>query len=205
MKNIIPLVSLVLALFSCGKSENKSDVSCCSKVEIDSCKTVDTKISDASIFNLSDNFTTQDGKSFTLPMLQGKPTVVGMVFTHCAYACPRLTADMLSIADSLLQHEVNYLLVSFDVARDTAERLKFFAKKQGLTNNWTLLHGSDEAVRTLSVLLNVQYEQDATGNFSHSNIVSVLDKQGVLQYQKEGLGENHSQTIAIIKKLAEQP
>ena len=49
------------------------------------------------------------------------------------------------------------------------------------------LHGSEQAVRTLSVLLNVQFEKDAEGNFSHSNIISVLDKGGVLRFQKEGL------------------
>jgi hypothetical protein len=42
-----------------------------------------------------------------------------------------------------------------------------------------VLHGSDDAVRTLSVLLNVQYEKDADGNFSHSNLISVLDQQGI--------------------------
>lgn len=204
-KYIIPIVALIIVLVACGKSENKSNESCCSKIETDSCKTADTGMPDASIFNSAGNFTTQDNKAFDLTMLSGKPTVLGMVFTHCAYACPRLTADMLSIADSLKKHEVNFVLVSFDVERDTPERLKYFAAKQGLTKNWILLQGSEDAVRTLSVLLNVQYEKDAEGNFSHSNIVSVLDKQGVLQYQKEGLGENHNQTINTIKKLAEQP
>lgn len=57
-----------------------------------------------------------------------------------------------------------------------------------------------------SVLLNVQYEKDAEGNFSHSNsnLVSVVDKNGVLQYQKEGLGAAHTETIKTIQKLIQQ-
>ena len=112
---------------------------------------------------------------------------------------------MVSIADSLNSGDVNFLLVSFDVTRDTPERLKYFATKSGLNKNWTLLHGDEDAVRTLSVLLNVQYEKDADGNFSHSNIISVLDKQGRLQFQKEGLGANHTETINVIKKLVQLP
>ena len=204
-KYLIPIIVFVATFSACGKSKNESDKSCCSTTGIDStCKTDNAIMPDKSIFNLKDQYTTQDGKSFTLAMLQGKPTVVGMVFTHCAYACPRLTADMMSIADSLNKDEVNFVLVSFDVERDTAVRLKYFATKSGLKENWTLLHGSEDAVRSLSVLLNVQYEKDAEGNFSHSNLVSVLDKQGVLQYQKEGLGENHDQTIKTIQKLVQQ-
>ncbi|MEO6812599.1 MAG: hypothetical protein ABI172_01615, partial [Ginsengibacter sp.] len=67
--------------------------------------------------------------------------------------------------------------------------------------NFTLLHGSEEAVRTLSVLLNVQFEKDAEGNFSHSNIISVLDKDGTLRFQKEGLDADHAETVSTIKQL----
>lgn len=52
----------------------------------------------------------------------------------------------------------------------------------------------------------MQYEKDAEGNFSHSNsnLVSVLDKNGVLQYQKEGLGAALTETIKTIQKLIQQ-
>ncbi len=205
IKYFIIVVALTTLIISCGKSGEKTEKSCCANKDSVACKTDKVAIPVESIFTLKDSFKTQDNKDFTLNMLYGKPTVVGMVFTHCGYACPRLTADMVSIADSLNSGDVNFLLVSFDVTRDTPERLKYFATKSGLNKNWTLLHGDEDAVRTLSVLLNVQYEKDADGNFSHSNIVSVLDKQGRLQFQKEGLGADHTETINVIKKLAQQP
>lgn len=159
-----------------------------------------------SLYSIKDSFQTQDNNIITLAHFLGKPTVVGMIFTHCAYACPRLTADIKNIEDSLQNEngKVNYLLVSFDPDRDNPAQLKKFADSLKLDKNWTLLHGSDEAVRTLSVLLNIQYEKDGEGNFSHSNIISVLDKQGKLAFQKEGLNANQKETIANIKNLAKQ-
>jgi protein SCO1/2 len=129
-----------------------------------------------------------------------------MIFTHCTYACPRLVADIKNIADSLngKAGEVNLVLVSFDTKRDLPARLKTFASEMGLDKNWILLHGSENTVRTLSVLLNVQYEEDADGNFSHSNLVSLLDKNGVLQYQKEGLDAPYTESINTIRKLIGQ-
>ncbi|MEO5908288.1 MAG: SCO family protein, partial [Ginsengibacter sp.] len=130
-------------------------------------------------------------------------TVVGMIFTHCTYACPRLTADIKSIEDKIKSDNkgVNYLLISFDSERDLPDQLKKFANNYALDGNWTLLHGDENAVRTLSVLLNVQFQKDAEGNFSHSNIISVLDKNGVLVFQKEGIDADPTETIGAIKQL----
>ena len=156
-----------------------------------------------SLYQLTDTFQTQDNKKVTLSSFTGKPTVVGMIFTHCDYACPRLTADIKSIESKLGdgKGKVNFLLISFDSERDLPEELKKFANKSGLDENWTLLHGDETAVRTLSVLLNVQFEKNAEGNFSHSNIISVLDKTGTLLFQKEGLGADAAEIIRTIKVL----
>jgi protein SCO1/2 len=159
-------------------------------------------ISSESIYQLPDTFETQDNKKITLSSFAGKPTVVGMIFTHCTYACPRLTADIKDIEDKIKSEkgDVNYLLISFDSERDLPDQLKKFANDHDLDKNWTLLHGSENAVRTLSVLLNVQFQKDAEGNFSHSNIISVLDKNGVLVFQKEGIDADPTETISAIKQ-----
>jgi protein SCO1/2 len=70
-----------------------------------------------------------------------------------------------------------------------------------LDDKWILLHGSEQTVRTLSVLLNVQFEKDAEGDFSHSNVISVLDKNGALAFQKEGLEADQKETVDKIKEL----
>ncbi len=39
-------------------------------------------------------------------------------------------------------------------------------------------------------------------DFSHSNIISVFDQEGVLAHQQEGLSVNNAQTVQAIIKLA---
>ena len=191
---------LAVLLFSCSDTSDKPAFT--GEVQKNNTAPVGT-LSSESIYQLTDTFQTQDSKSVTLSAFAGKPTVVGMIFTHCTYACPRLTADIKNVENKLKDEDgkVNYLLVSFDAKRDIPDTLKKYAKDAGLDENWTLLHGDEEVVRTLSVLLNVQFAKDAEGNFSHSNIISVLDKNGVLNFQKEGLGTDPTEISKAVKQL----
>ncbi len=203
MKKILLSVFILTVLFSCSPKQNApvddKTKSCCKPATDSTAKTISTN----SIFILNDTFETQNNKPVQLALLQGKPTVLAMIFTHCTYACPRLAHDMISIAEQLgaNRDNLNMVMVSFDSERDNPAALKKFADENKLDAEWILLHGSEQAVRTLSVLLNVQFEKDAEGNFSHSNIITVLDKNGVLKFQKEGLNAQHDETVAVIEKL----
>lgn len=160
-------------------------------------------IPEESIYNLTDTFTTQDNKTIQLKDFSGKPTVMVMIFTHCDYACPRLTADVKELEGRLGKNadKVNFVLTSFDAERDFPDQLAKYKKDMKLDDNFTLLHGSDNAVRTLSVLLNVQYQKNQDGNFSHSNVITVLDPSGNLIYQKEGIQANHDETLKKLNEL----
>lgn len=203
MKNILLSVFILTSLISCSQKEKtvekETGKSCCKNID----DSTATNLSAESIFILNDTFETQDNKSFQLGSLQGKPTVIAMIFTHCTYACPRLAHDMISIAEQLGNNrkKVNIVLVSFDSERDNPAALKKFANENKLDAEWILLHGNEQMVRTLSVLLNVQFEKDAEGNFSHSNIITVLDENGVLKFQKEGLNAEHDETVSVIEKM----
>jgi protein SCO1 len=198
MKIFIYCLFAVL-LYSCADVSNKSAFT--GEAPKHNTAPVGT-ISSESIYQVTDTFQTQNDTKVTLASFAGKPTVVGMIFTHCTYACPRLTADIKNIEEQLksANGKVNYLLVSFDSQRDLPEQLQKFANSNQLDKNFTLLYGDENAVRTLSVLLNVQFEKDAQGNFSHSNIISVLDKNGVLVFQKEGLEADAAEIIGTIKQ-----
>lgn len=195
------IILITLAVFFTGCSEKK-DKKLEIKSEVINIKPVGT-LSSESIYQFKDTFINQDKIPVTLSKFAGKPTVVAMVFTNCAYACPRITSDMIELEKKLKDHDgkVNFLLVSFDTERDLPDTLKRYAENMNLDKNWSLLHGNDDEVRTLSVLLNIQFAKDPQGNFSHSNIISVLNKDGVLQYQNEGLNVSQDQTLAEIKKL----
>lgn len=161
-------------------------------------------IPDESIYNLTNSFTTQDDKTVQLKDFAGKPTVICMIFTHCTYACPRLTADVQHIEKQLgsAAGKVNFLLVSFDSERDNPRQLRKFRSDMNLDKRFVLLHGDQDAVRTLSVLINVQYQKNSDGDFSHSNIITILDKEGKFVFQKEGINQNQEETIKRLKELA---
>jgi protein SCO1/2 len=188
MKNLIYIFTISI-LFACNTG-NKKNVN-----------TENVAIPLSSIYNLTDTFITDNNEPITLSKFKNKPTVIGMIFTNCTFACPRLTLDIVDIEKALNTKDVNFVMVSFDTERDKPEVLKEFHTKMRVNENWTFLTSHESAIRKLSILLNVQYEKDGDGNFSHSNIVSVLDKSGVLVYRKEGLKVNHDETVKFIKTL----
>lgn len=203
MKKIIIIFLACITIYSC-KEENTSSINNIVKDSGAAKQTAtNTTTQEESIFMLTDTFQTQHANNIVLTSLAGKPTVVGMGFTNCGYACPRLTSDMKNIAEKLNgnRDKVNFVLVSFDTDRDTPVQLQKFQNQMSLDDKWLLLRANEQTVRTLSVLLNVQFEKDAEGNFSHSNIVTVLDKNGLLKFQKEGLEVDHSETIAKLNEL----
>lgn len=204
-KILLYTLSIALLLASCTANKHKVE-SCCklpaAKTEK---KATPTVLPEESLYNDEDVFTNQEGKKVQLKDFSGKVTVASMVFTHCTYACPRLTNDIKAIAAKLEAqgiNDINYVLVSFDTDRDSPEQLRAFANKMGLDKRWTLLKGSEDAVRQLSVLLNVQYEKAPDGSFAHSNLITVLDQQGRVVTQLEGLEARNSETVASIQQLA---
>ncbi len=195
-KNCIIILSLGL-LLSCNNQHQSAFTG-----EVETTTLPVGTIPDESIYNLTDTFTSQDHKIVKLRDLAGKPTVLCMIFTHCAYACPRLTADLMDIEKKLGKKasQVNFVLVSFDSERDTPEQLEKYKKEMQLDDNFLLLHGSEDAVRTLSVLMNIQYQKNQDGDFSHSNVISVLDKQGKLISQKEGINVSQDETLKALNE-----
>jgi protein SCO1 len=199
-------LSLVLVFASCNTHKQQAVAACCKKPVKQTAATAGV-LPEESLYNVTDVFTNQQGKPVALKQFAGKVTVMSMVFTHCTYACPLLTKDMKAIAARLQQSgiqekNIQFALVSFDTERDNPARLSAYAKEMGLDKNWTLLTGDEQAVRQLSVLLNVQYEKAPDGNFSHSNLITVLDKQGRIATQLEGLEADNTETLASIQQLA---
>lgn len=201
-------LGLVLAggLAACSKHEEKSEHgACCQKKDSDKKgATVMSQNTGNSIYQLTGDWTNAQNQKVELSQLKGKVQLVAMVFTHCGYACPRMVDNIKNIRQQLpeaIRNKVGVVLVSFDVARDTPERLKEYAAEKQLDNNWTLLHGDEEQVRTLSMLLHVQYDRLDDGSFNHSNILTVLDENGNISKQLEGLDIDSKNVANAIEQL----
>jgi protein SCO1/2 len=163
----------------------------------------ENEIESASIFNLTSKWKTQNNETIQLKELKGEVLVMVMIYTSCQAACPRLVADMRNIGKKVDTKDVRYVLVSIDPEVDTPEVLKAFAIENEMdTDEWTFLQGTVDDVREFSNVLAVKYKQISPLDFSHSNIISVFDKAGVLYHQQEGLGVDNDETVSKIIELS---
>lgn len=160
---------------------------CCAPLD----PALDAALPQDSVWRVGATWQDQRGAERTLGEFRGQVVVTAMIFTHCAYACPRTMGDLLGIRDALppeARERVRWLLVSFDDARDVPERLAEFAAEQELDDAWTLLHGDAEAVRTWAATMGVRYKKTLEGNFSHSNRITLIDPTGRVAARWDGLG-----------------
>lgn len=162
-------------------------------------------ITDASIFNLTSQWHTEEGETIQLKDLKGKTLVMVMIYTSCKAACPRLVADMRHIEAEIPDEKIKgiqFVFVSIDPENDMPERLKAFAKENLMDEaHYTFLQGTKSGVREFANVLSVKYKEISPIDFSHSNIISVFNAQGELMHQQEGLGVDNKETVATILEV----
>jgi len=61
--------------------------------------------------------------------------------------------------------------------------------------------GSADGVLDLAAVLGVKFKQDAQGQYSHSNLITLLNADGEIVQQFAGLNPNRDQLKAEIEKL----
>lgn len=171
------------------------------KTEIEKIKNTGD-ITEASIFNLTSTWNTEEGEQIQLKDLKGKALVMVMIYTSCKAACPRLVADMRNIEAKIPDDKMNqlrFVFISIDPKTDSPERLKSFAIENYMDDaQWTFLQGTESSVREFANVLAVKYKQISPLDFSHSNIISVFNPAGELMHQQEGLGVDNQETVAAI-------
>lgn len=171
---------------------------CCRKAIATSAAT------DKSLYQLESTWTSDVGREVKLSVFRGRPQVVALFFSHCEFACPILVHDMKRIEAALpvdLRDKVDFLLVSIDTERDTPSALHAYRARQELPlKNWSLLTGNADDVRELAALLGVNYQKDARGQFAHSNLISLLNKEGEIAYQLQGLNQRVDDLVAALRK-----
>ena len=161
-----------------------------------------------SIYQVHSQWTTQDTKDVRLVTLRGHPVILAMVYTSCQAACPLIVADLKRIESNLSDKEraeVRFALFSLDTTKDTPSQLRLYAKAHSLDlTTWTLFHGSQRAVRELAAVLGIRYKQITNGDFDHSNVITVLDRDGVIQHQQVGLRQDPKDTLQKLSALLEK-
>jgi protein SCO1/2 len=161
-----------------------------------------TELPGDSVYQVADSWHDQNGKLAHLKDFSGRYLLVAMIYTHCKDICPMTVESMRRIeADwrAKSAEPLELLLISFDANRDRPEVLKAFAASHALpAKNWTLLQGDNKAVRRLAAVLGINYQKLENGDFNHSNMVTLLGKDGQILDQETG---SEADSAAILGKL----
>jgi protein SCO1 len=163
------------------------------------------EFTDNSLYQLENRWIDQSGNDFSLADLKGKPVVLTMFFASCTYACPILVYDMKKIENSIPQRQLNdyqFVMVTIDHERDKPEALLEFAKRYQLDlNRWKLLYGDKDDIMDLAALIGFKYKKEKDGDYSHSNIITVLNDEGEIIHQHVGLNQDMTAAVTIVKSI----
>jgi len=163
-----------------------------------------TKQAKDSLYQVRSTWTDSSGKKLKLSELAGGPVVVAMVYTKCKYTCPLILTKLKSIEKALAEKPATkYVLISFDYKNDTPAVMKAFMEEKQLdASRWKVLAGqSSGSIREMAALLDTAYKEEKDGEFSHSNVITLLDQEGVKIAQVNGLAADHSALVAAAKAL----
>lgn len=158
-----------------------------------------------SIYQLTSSWETQSGETRELVDFRGRPTLVVMFYGTCRHACPILFRNAKQFEEALTVEEragLQIVMVTIDPQHDTREDLVNLATAYELDlSRWTLLRGDDAQTRELAAVLNIQYRGQADGQISHSNVLTLLDAQGVPVHRTEGLNRPVDPMVQAYRSL----
>ena len=171
------LVLLALATFGCAPRRDP--------VSHDAARPTASDRDAFSVYDLEGSWRDQSGAARSLESLRGTPVLLAMIYTHCTATCPLAVSELKRVA--ALEPGVRLVLVSLDPARDDTKRLASYAADRALDpSRWTLLTGSDADVRDLAATLSVRYRRVTPDDLAHSNLITLLDREGRMVRQTSG-------------------
>lgn len=206
MKNLLYSIVLLGIFTACNQRDDVHIQSISEDITSEEIsKEISGELPGLSIYHLPATWTTQDNRELKLEELRGNVLVMVMIYTSCKTACPRLLEDMRNLERQVPEEDldkVKFIIVSIDPETDTPQRLKEFSKIHLMEDDhWIFLRGTPEDTREFATVLAVNYKKISPMDFSHSNIISVFDEEGVLVHQKEGLGVDYEETVTAINEV----
>lgn len=191
----IVATGIVAAVGGCARGGSESASAPPARVPVDT--------SGESVYDLVLPLTDAGGGSLMLSDLADTVRVAAMMYTNCSSVCPRITEDMKGIEAQLGGEDlsgVGFVLFSLDPGRDSPDALSTFADDFGLDRRrWRLFSASEDGVRDLAAVLGVKYKEEAAGEFAHSAMIFVIDRNGVVRHRQEGLNATPDALLAAVR------
>lgn len=135
-----------------------------------------------SLYQLRATLATQGGTQAGFDLYRGHPAVLSMFYGSCPAYCPMLiTAVQVyeSHLDQTSRARLRVLLVSFDAAHDTPQRLAELARlHRADPQRWTFASAAEPDARRIAALLGFHYRRLEDGSFDHSQILALVDAEG---------------------------
>ncbi|WP_308638528.1 SCO family protein [Paenibacillus silvisoli] len=159
--------------------------------------------------------TDMDGESVSLADSNGKVRVIYFFYANCPDICPPTTFLMTQLQDKLKDSgvygkDVEFMSITFDPDRDTAENMRKFADKFDIDKSaWTFLRGnSEEETKKLMTDFGLGLVKDpATNLFTHTDTITFVDREGVVRkYMTGSIDENQNadKLAEVVDALVEE-
>jgi protein SCO1 len=155
--------------------------------------------------------TNQNGQLETLAGLSNHVWVADIIFTRCAGPCPRMTAQMKSLQDSLPQTSgAKFVTLTTDPDNDTPAVMKKYGERFGADfNRWKFLTGAKPEIAALAsgslklsaVPVKLEDQKSVADLFIHTTIFVTVDKHAQLRGIFETGGEGVDWTNTVQPKL----
>ena len=131
-----------------------------------------------------------NGKGLTTNYFLGKPFIISMIYTSCYHTCPMTIRYLSNVVEkarnTLGEDSFSVLVIGFDGQFDTPQRMKYFAKKQGINKKgWYSLSADPDTIAALTKELGFVYFTSPNG-FDHLVQATILDGEGEIFRQVYG-------------------
>lgn len=122
--------------------------------------------------------------------LRGKPLVLNLVYTSCYHTCPLVVQSLARAADvardALGPDSFNIVTIGFDTRADTPERMRDYARSQGIDlPNWRFVSADAKAIDALIADVGFVFYPSPRG-FDHLAQTTIIDEKGVIYRQLYG-------------------
>ncbi|HIH2763232.1 MAG TPA: SCO family protein [Candidatus Azoamicus sp.] len=158
-----------------------------------------------SIYNLDINLIDKSGNSSKLKDFAGKVQIFSMIYTNCKTICPIIISNMKAIEKLLLFNgvkNVSFSLISLDPDRDSIDNLnKYFYEKKMNIDSWNVYKSTKSETLRLALAVGIKYKKEKNNEYTHSNLIIVLDKYGVIKMHHQGLDKNFDLVLKLILNL----
>lgn len=148
----------------------------------------------------------QLNQKVSLQTTKGKVHVANFFFTSCPSICPVMMNNMKLLDEKYASKgEINILSFTVDPKTDTIAKLKKYADKLEVSDNWHLITGEKERIYGLAekgYFSSASEDEFAPGGFLHSELFFLVDEQNHVRGVYDGTNQEEvKKLISDIKLL----